>query len=415
MAASSSDSRPRAVEHGRTTGAAGWRLGAALLCGALLLGAAARQEANVEGEYGLHVRLTADTLTVQWLTADSVAGALEVFGRGAPPRRTTPAGFAHRVAMARPRGDDVVLRYGVDGGALHDTRVQLTPPRRPDVEFRGVDSLYVVGDTHGDFDPLVRTLQNAGLINQRLAWTGGRRHLVFAGDLTDRGPYVNRLLWFVYRLEREAARVGGRVHVLLGNHETMVLFGDLRYVHPRETALAERHGFDYAQFFHTGESVLGRWIASKPAAIRIDRALIAHAGVVPEYSRLSLGDLDDMVAHYLKAEVLYREPQPLLTAADSLRHQAREDFFRHPRSLFWYRGYAQTDTVGAELDTVLQRYHAAVMVVGHTAASRIETRYEGRLITAHTPRFGAELLLLVRDRDSYQRFRIGEQGPPEPF
>ena len=317
--------------------------------------------------------------------------------------------------MARPRGTEVLLRYGADGARLDDPRVVLAPPKRPDVEVHGVDSLYVVGDTHGDFEPLVRSLRNAGLINDRLGWMGGRRHLVFAGDLTDRGPRVNRLLWFVYRLEREAARAGGRVHVLLGNHEAMVLLGDLRYVHPQESALAERHGMSYDQLFHTGESVLGRWLASKPAAIRIDRVLIAHAGIVPEYAELSLGDLDDVLEHNLRPDNLYRELPAAATAADSVKRQARDDFFWHPRSVFWYRGYAQTDTVGAALDSVLHRYRAAVMVVGHTAAEHIQERYDGRLITAHTPRFGAELLLLVRDHDRYRRFRIREQGPPEPF
>lgn len=392
------------------------RAGAAAFCGLFLVAALAGQAPSVEGEHGLHVRLTRDSLTVQWLTADSVAGSLEVFAaRGALPRTTTPAALAHRVALARPRGADVVLRYGAAGGALHDTRVLLAPPRRPAVEVRGVDSLYVVGDTHGEFEPLVRSLRNAGLVDERLAWSGGRRHLVFAGDLVDRGPDVNRLLWFVYRLEQEAARAGGRVHVLLGNHETMVLFGDLRYVHPRESALAERHGLGYDQLFHTGESVLGRWIASKPVAIRIDRVLITHGGIVPEYAQLSLADLDERVDRYLRPDALYREPVPLATAQDSLREQVRQDFFWHPRSIFWYRGYAQADTVDAGLETVLQRYHADVMVVGHTASPRIEARQEGRLITAHTPRYGADLLLLVRDRNRYQRFRIGEAGPPEPF
>ena len=43
------------------------------------------------------------------------------------------------------------------------------------------------------------------------------------------------------RLQREAARAGGRVVVLVGNHEAMNVTGDLRYVHPGEyAAFADR-------------------------------------------------------------------------------------------------------------------------------------------------------------------------------
>ena len=42
---------------------------------------------------------------------------------------------------------------------------------------------------------------------------------------------VNEILWFVYDLEGQAKEKGGRVHYLLGNHEYMVLYNDLRYIH----------------------------------------------------------------------------------------------------------------------------------------------------------------------------------------
>ena len=45
--------------------------------------------------------------------------------------------------------------------------------------------------------------------------------MVFLGDLFDRGNDVVRTLWFIYRLEREARKQGGAIHVVLGNHEIM--------------------------------------------------------------------------------------------------------------------------------------------------------------------------------------------------
>jgi len=388
----------------------------ALLLGPLALAAAPRQQAPVDGEYGLYVQLLPDSLVVQWLTQGEGPGVLEVLADGqASPRLTTAAARAHRAALPRPRGDAVTLRYGTEAGPLFATQVLLSPPRREPVERRAVDSLYVVGDTHGEFDALIGTLRAAGLIGDSLEWTGGRKHLVFDGDLTDRGRDVTRLLWFVYRLEREAAAAGGRVHVLLGNHELMAMAGDLRYVHSRESALAEAHGVSYDRLLHVSESVLGRWLASKPGSIRIGGTLIVHGGVASEFTAVSLRQLDALLAGYLAPAMFYRAADSGTSAADSARLQGREDFFWHPRSLFWFRDYVQTDTAGAQLDSVLHRFAADVMVVGHTAVPQIQARYGGRLIAAHTSRYGADLLLLVRDRGQYRRYRIGPEGVPEAF
>jgi hypothetical protein len=374
---------------------------------------------RIEGEYGLYVHFTRDSLIVQWLTAEPVPGTLEVHPDGGTAvTLQTPLGRAHRGAVARPRRGTVLIRYGAAGtaaGALHETRFSLTPPRRPPVEIRGVDSLYVVGDTHGDFDGLVTGLRRAGLVNESLGWTGGRKHFVFAGDLTDRGPDVLKLLWFVYRLEQEAAAAGGRVHVVLGNHETMVVMGDLRYVHPKETLLAEMHGVPYDRLIDIRQSVLGQWLATKPAVIRVDRTLIAHGGVAPEFARLTVRGLDELLARFMAEDAFYNRAPAPSRGADSLAYLARMDFFTHPRSVFWHREYVQTDTVEAQLREVLRRVSADVHVVGHTAVPEIQSRYDGRLIATHTPRFGAELLLLVRAGRQQQRFRIVDDGPPQPF
>jgi hypothetical protein len=59
---------------------------------------------------------------------------------------------------------------------------------------------------------------------------------------------------------------------------------------------------------------------------------------------------------------------------------------------------------------VLRHFRSDVLVVGHTATPTIEARYGGRLITAHTPRYGEDVLLLVRTPGGLQRFRIGDRG-----
>lgn len=102
--------------------------------------------------------------------------------------------------------------------------------------YSGVERIVAVSDIHGAYGALVETLQEADVIDKRLAWSGGKTHLVITGDLLDRGPDSRRVMDLVMRLEIEAPRAGGRVHQLLGNHEVMNLIGDLRYVADEEYA-----------------------------------------------------------------------------------------------------------------------------------------------------------------------------------
>lgn len=379
-------------------------------------GDTAAHEMRYEGEYGLWVSSTRDSVVVHWLTAEAGAGRLEVEapGHGTLAMTTKPS-QAHRAAFRRERRDPLVLRFGLDGQPLHSTTVSLNTPRRPPVSVSRVDSLYIVGDTHGDFQSVLAGLRHAGLIDAADRWTGGRRHLVFAGDMTDRGPDVIRLLWFVYRLEREAAAAGGRVHVVLGNHEIMVLLGDLRYVHPKETAVAAMHGVSYNRMFDTRESVLGRWLVSKPALLRIDGVLIAHGGITPEYANLTLDRFDAVLAQFTSEDLFHEWADTTVPVRmPPAEFQLRDDFFWSPRSVFWHREYVQSDTAQGQLTRSLQLLGARMLVIGHTAVPTIQARYDGRVIAAHTPSMGAELLLLVREGRAHRRYRIraGEQAAP---
>lgn len=370
---------------------------------------------RIEGENGLWIRIAGDSVIVQWLTADPVPGTLVVATRADTLRVTTPAAQAHRAAFRARRNTGYALRYG-SAAASHETRIEIPDGRRRPVMIPAVDSLFVVGDTHGDFAAVVAGLRAARLIDDDLRWTGGRSHLVFAGDLTDRGPDVLRLLWFVYRLEREAAGAGGAVHVVLGNHEIMVMLSDLRYVHPKELDVARQHGAGYQRLFDTRESLLGRWLALKPAVIRIGDVLIAHGGVAHETVRLPLQEFDDTLAQYMGEELFHRwADSTFVPVIDSVAYNTRVDFFWGPRSVFWHRDYVLTDTLATELDHVLNTWNAQVLVVGHTAVPQIQALYGGRLIPAHTPRYGAELLLLTRGPDGIRRHRIVAGQPPEIF
>jgi len=61
-------------------------------------------------------------------------------------------------------------------------------------EWTDVDRLVVIGDVHGSYDKLLPLLKGTNLVDENLAWTGGETHLLFLGDLTDRGPLEKMVL-----------------------------------------------------------------------------------------------------------------------------------------------------------------------------------------------------------------------------
>jgi hypothetical protein len=92
------------------------------------------------------------------------------------------------------------------------------------------DALYIIGDIHGQYEKLIGLLLGAGLVDSKLAWTGGAARLWLMGDFFDRGPGAIAAVDLVMRLQAEAAAVGGQVASLIGNHEPLILaaqrFGD---------------------------------------------------------------------------------------------------------------------------------------------------------------------------------------------
>jgi hypothetical protein len=98
------------------------------------------------------------------------------------------------------------------------------------------ERVVAVGDVHGDFDNFCLILRRSGLVDENNHWTGGSATLVQTGDLIDRGSKGRDAMDLVMELEKEAAKKGGAVVPLLGNHEVMNILGDLRYVTPQSYA-----------------------------------------------------------------------------------------------------------------------------------------------------------------------------------
>jgi len=198
-----------------------------------------------------------------------------------------------------------------------------------DWHFSDVERIVAIGDVHGAYDSLVATLQEAGIIDVGLNWSGGKTHLVSTGDLLDRGPKSRAVMDLIIRLEKQALLDGGQVHLLLGNHEVMNLTGDLRYVADEEYAAfldmestderelwyrsfrrgkpvdsdesAVRWEFDQQAppgyfghrraFRHDG--YYGKWLLQKPFIIVINETAFVHGGLPPYVAEHGLAGVNE--------------------------------------------------------------------------------------------------------------------------
>lgn len=90
-------------------------------------------------------------------------------------------------------------------------------------EWTGVERIVAVGDLHGDYDNFIKILKEPkiGIIDNNHRWIAGKTHLVQIGDVMDRGPDAKKIFDLLKKLKTEAEEAGGKVHMLLGNHEEM--------------------------------------------------------------------------------------------------------------------------------------------------------------------------------------------------
>lgn len=270
--------------------------------------------------------------------------------------------------------------------------------------------IIAIGDLHGDHEAWRAIAKAAGLVDAKGKWTGGKTTLVQMGDIVDRGPDSLKIIRDLANLQREAPRRGGKVIVLLGNHEAMMMTGDLRYVHPGEYAAfvdrdsksrrervyeANRATIQAAYRARTPEmspeaikaewlktmplgkieyqlawrpdGELGKWALANPAVAKLGESLFVHGGISAAYAHLPVDEINRQANLALKA-----------------RDSAPTAIVNHPQGPLWYRGLivrgdgdeatvapvpAGTSiplTIDQEIDLALKSYGVKRIIVAHT-------------------------------------------------
>jgi TPR repeat protein len=274
-------------------------------------------------------------------------------------------------------------------------------PQVPDT-WNNVPRVIAIGDVHGDYEQFVSVLASAGLIDGNGNWTGGTTHLVQTGDVLDRGPDSRAVMDLLMRLEQQAPAAGGAVHSLIGNHEAMNIYGDLRYVSPGEFASYTDNGagatrpasyddfkgpltdnpqssdpsgpadpsripgFSERRAAFSPDGVYGRWIRSHNSVVKIDRTLFVHAGLGAKYENWDIGAINRAVRQEL---------------ADFSRLHGGVAI--DPDGPLWYRDLAvgNEQQLAPVVDALLKHFDVDQIVIGHTYAdAAITPRFDGKVI-----------------------------------
>lgn len=232
--------------------------------------------------------------------------------------------------------------------------------------FNTPEKIVVVGDIHADYDTLIKTLQYAGLINKKLEWTGKKTHLVVIGDLVDGknriGDWTNdsdiKVIYFLEKLMGSASKMGGKVVILLGNHEFMNMAGNFSYSGLKGTK--EMGGENGRLKYFRGE--FKQFAKKCYLAVQYDSWIFCHAGIAPEISRkYSIHDLNTMLHLYLDNNM-----------NDAIKNKFVE-IISGTHGILTTREFGVDEVDCARLNKTLNNYRANHMVVGHTVQKHINS------------------------------------------
>ena len=243
------------------------------------------------------------------------------------------------------------------------------------------------------------------------------------------------------QLESQAEAAGGKVHVLVGNHEVMNLVADLRYVsraeydafageeraddrsrwfeqfsarrapagsNPRELGESFDRSFPPGFFAHrrafaaTGK--YGRWLLEKPVMVVINGTAFVHGGVSPMIGELGV----DGVNGVLRGEMV-RYVTELRTLYDAGALLPTDNFYNHPEILDAFMPPLDADpalleSIATARELAGSRIHASdgpLWYRGNASCSELveADRLEAvlasiganRVVIGHTPTYGRRI------------------------
>ncbi|KAL8531219.1 hypothetical protein ACS0TY_008011 [Phlomoides rotata] len=269
--------------------------------------------------------------------------------------------------------------------------------------------IVAVGDLHGDLDKARYALQMADVLSSdgQDLWVGGETVLVQLGDILDRGEDEIAILSLLKSLDIQAKANGGAVFQVNGNHETMNVEGDFRYVdsggfdecadflehleicnHNWEAAFVSWAGVSqgWKEDCNLTKNSWGPWnlvkqkgviarsillrpggplaseLAQHAVVLKVNDWVFCHGGLLPHHVEYGIERMNREVSYWMKGLGMDDEYPPFIAT-------------RGYDSVVWSRLYSrdtsdlddyQINQIQYILRDTLQAVGAKAMVVGHT-------------------------------------------------
>ncbi|KAM5583083.1 shewanella-like protein phosphatase 1 [Rosa sericea] len=272
--------------------------------------------------------------------------------------------------------------------------------------------IVAVGDLHGDLDQTRCALEMAGVLSSdgEDLWTGGETVLVQLGDILDRGEDEIAILSLLRSLDIQAKAEGGAVFQVNGNHESMNVEGDFRFVDAggfdecidfleylddyrddweeafvdwigvsqklKEDRKMPQSYWDPWNLVRRQKGVIARSILLRPGGplacelarhavvLKVNDWLFCHGGLVPHHVAYGIERMNKEVSHWMRG-LSESEDDPDIPFIATRGYD----------SVVWNRLYSrdnsdfddyQSNQIHSILEKTLQAAGAKAMVVGHT-------------------------------------------------
>lgn len=288
--------------------------------------------------------------------------------------------------------------------------------------WTGIRKIVVIGDLHGDYDNFEKIIKGTGLVDSHLHWKAGDTHFVQTGDIMDRGPNAKGIMDVLMAIEGEAEAAGGKVHVLIGNHEEMNIGGIIfrypdyitldqfrsflsdKYRRRQERELEKRLRIAEAKGDRTPPEAIaeefwnnlksdpeaqheylinfndryGKWLLRHNIIIKIDETVFVHGGISEKFSLWGLEKINERYRKELtdiQRALVYGEPT----------YPSKLELAYQPDGPLWYRDLAQVSEpdMREEVDRILANLGAKHLVIAHTPRTAVTEeqmkRFDGKV------------------------------------
>ena len=306
--------------------------------------------------------------------------------------------------------------------ALLGAAVPVSGAKEIPATWTGVRKIIVIGDLHGDYENFEKIIKGTGLVDSGLHWRAGDTHFVQTGDIMDRGPNAKEILDVLMALETEAEAAGGKVHVLIGNHEELNIGGVIfrypdyltadqlksflpdKYRRRQERELEKRLNIAQARGDRTAPEDLadefwnnlksdpeaqreyllnfndryGKWLLRRNIIIKIDATVFVHGGISEKFSLWGIEKINDLYRRELSGV------QKALVYGESTYPSQLELAYRGDGPL-WYRDLATLPEpdMRDEVDRILANLGAKHLVIAHTPRTAVTIaqmrRFDGKV------------------------------------